>query len=69
MFVLEIILWWIWLAAIGFIIGGFGGLIVYSVIRITKERRMTDGDISREVDNNIKKMSNLIWQYANKDKE
>ena len=69
MFVLEIILWWIWLAAIGFIIGGFGGFIVYSVIRSIKERRMTDDDISREVDNNIKKMSNLIWQYANKDKE
>lgn len=69
MFILEIILWWIWLAAIGFIIGGFGGFIVYSVIRTIKERRMTDDDISREVDNNIKKMSNLIWQYANKDKE
>ena len=69
MFVLEIILWWIWLAAIGFIIGGFGGFIVYSVIRSIKERRMTDDDISREVDNKIKKMSNLIWQYANKDKE
>lgn len=69
MFVLEIILWWIWLAAIGFIIGGFGGFIVYAVIRSIKERRMTDDDISREVDNNIKKMSNLIWQYANKDKE
>lgn len=69
MFVLEIILWWIWLAAIGFIIGGFGGFIVYSVIKTIKERRMTDDDISREVDNNIKKMSNLIWQYANKDKE
>lgn len=69
MFVLEIILWWIWLAAIGFIIGGFGGFIVYSVIRSIKERRMTDDDISREVDNNIKKMSNLIWQYANKDEE
>lgn len=69
MFILEIILWWIWLAAIGFIIGGFGAFIVYSVIRIIKERRMTDDDISREVDNKIKKMSNLIWQYANKDKE
>lgn len=69
MFVLEIILWWIWLAAIGFIIGGFGGFIVYAVIRTIKERRMTDDDISREVNNNIKKMSNLIWQYANKDKE
>ena len=69
MFILEIILWWIWLAAIGFIIGGFSGFIVYSVIRSIKERRMTDDDISREVDNKIKKMSNLIWQYANKDKE
>ena len=69
MFILEIILWWIWLLAIGFIIGGFGGFIVYNVIKTIKERRMTDDDISREVDNNIKKMSNLIWQYANKDKE